>query len=223
MQDIVLAGNSLTAEVIYSLVNTDSRFRVVATVVDDEFKNQSRLSNIECVGLSELKSNFPPDKNSIIMAMGYHDLNRARQDMFSRLLAFNYKLEKYIHPEAKVFSEDRIGKGSVIFPGTILEPNSLVQNNTIIWSNVVIGHHSRVSSNCWIGAGSVVAGSASIGENCFLGVNTTVVDKVNVKEKCIIGAGTLISKDTMPNSVYLSRSGEKIRFSSDEYVKFSKL
>jgi len=217
---IVLAGNSITADILYSYLRTDSRYEVVGLTVDDEFLSQGNIDGLTCVGLSKLKDTFGPDEHHIIMAIGYNNLNRARESFFSRLKEMGYSIEAYIHPDARVYTEHAIGEGCVILPNAVVEPHVKVGANTMVWCNVTLAHHSSVEENCWIATGTVLSGQAKVSKNSFVGVNATVVNEVTVGDHNIVGAAALITKDTKPNTVHLARSAEPFRYSADDYVKF---
>lgn len=219
MKKILLAGNAITAEILFGLLRRDARYNVVGFTVDDEFVAQGTLSDCRTVGLSEAVSAFSPDTHRVIMAMGYDNLNRTRESMFGRLKAMGYGVETYIHPDARVYTDNPLGEGSVVLPGAVIEPNAHVGSNTMIWCNVTLAHHSSVGDHCWLAACTVVSGNARVLHNTFLGVNCTVVNGVTVGEFNIVGAAALISRDTKSHSVHLARSAEPFRVSSEDYAK----
>ncbi|WP_422909282.1 acetyltransferase [Pseudomonas sp. MAC6] len=219
MKKIFLAGNAITAEILSSYLSQDMRYEVVGFTTDDEFAAQGTVSGYRTVAFSKVQGVFSPDTHSVIMAMGYNDLNRARESMFVRLKALGYDVETYTHPDARIYTDHPVGEGSVVLPGAIIEPSACVGANCIVWSNVTLAHHCRVDDHCWVAAGAVVSGQAKVQRNTFLGVNCTVVNAVTVGEFNVIGAGAMISRDTKPHSVYLARSAEPFRYSSDDYVK----
>jgi len=220
MKKILLAGNAVTSEILCSYLRQDMRYQIVGVTVDDEFVAQSSVSDYPTVGLSEVLGVFSPETHSVIMAMGYNDLNRSRENMFARLKALGYAVETYTHPDAQVYTDKPIGEGSVVLPGAVIEPHARVGVNTMVWSNVTLAHHSTVEDHCWIAAGAVVSGQAKVLRNTFLGVNSTIVNAVTVEEFNIVGAGAMISRDTKPHSVHLARSAEPFRYSSEDYVKY---
>jgi sugar O-acyltransferase (sialic acid O-acetyltransferase NeuD family) len=219
MKKILLAGNAITAEILFAYLRRDARYEVKGFTVDDEFVGEGGLGDYRTVGLSEAISAFSPDTHRVIMAMGYNDLNRSRETMFGRLRVLGYGIETYIHPDARVYTDQPLGEGSVVLPGAVIEPHARVGANTMIWSNVTLAHHSSVDDHCWLAAGTVVSGQAEVLRNTFLGVNSTVVNAVTVGEFNIVGANALISRDTKPLSVHLARSAEPFRYSSEDYVK----
>ena len=220
MQKVILAGSAITAEILLAYLKQDARYEVVGFTVDDDYFVQGSLADSCTVALSEAVNAFSPNSHRVIMAMGYHDLNRAREAMFSRLKSMGYAVETYIHPDARVYTDAALGEGSVVLPGATIEPHAQVGANTMIWCNVTVAHHSSLDAHCWAATGTVISGQAKVLHNTFLGVGSTVVNAVTVGEFNVIGAGALISRDTKPYSVHLARSAEPFRYSSEDYVKY---
>jgi sugar O-acyltransferase (sialic acid O-acetyltransferase NeuD family) len=219
-KQIFLAGNAVTAEILYAYLRDDERYDVIGLTVDDEFLDKGSITGLKSVPLSQVTEIFSPENCKVIMAVGYNDLNRVRESLFNRLKQMGYEIETYVHPAAQVFTSAPIGEGSVILPSAVIEPFAQVGTNTMIWCNVSLAHHCIVSDNCWIAAGTVISGQAKVLRNSFVGVNATVVNDVTVEAYNIVGANALISKSTKSHAVNIARSAELFRYSSEEYVKF---
>lgn len=219
MKKVLLAGNGITAEILSVYLLKDPRYEIAGLVVGDEFVTLGGVSGYTTVGLSEVVKKFPPDTFQVIMAMGYNDLNRTREVMFNVLKGMGYILETLIHPDAYVYTQIPLGEGSVILPGAVIDPHVELGANTMVWSSVTVAHHSKVGAHCWLATGSVVSGRAKVLDNTFLGVNSTVVNEVTIGAFNIVGAAALITRDTKSHSVYLARSGEALRYSSEEYIR----
>lgn len=220
MKKVILAGNSITSEIIYNYLKLDKRYQVIGLTVDDEYLQAGRVGSLKQAPISQVDKIFPKDECSVIMAMGYSKINQNREKFFLHLKSRGYKMESYTHPDSLVFSHFDLGEGCVILPNSVIEPFVKIGANTMIWSNVTIAHHAEVAENCWLASGATISGMVKVKKNSFLGVNSTIVNNVTVGEYNIIGASTMISKNTKSNSVYLSRSGEKLRYGSSEYIKF---
>lgn len=220
MRKVILAGNAITAQILIGYLRQDTRYEIVGLTVDDEFADQNESPEFETIPLSQLVRKFDSHDHSIIMAMGYNDINRSRESMFYRLKETGYQIETYVHPEAHVYTQYALGEGAIILPSTVIEPHVRVGANSIIWANVTVGHHSIIDEHCWIASGAVIAGQAIVKRNTFIGVNATITNETVVNEYCIVGAGALITKDIKASSVHLARSGEELRYTSQDYVKF---
>jgi len=220
MQKIVIIGNSISADIMYAYLKKDERYHVVAFAVDREFIKEKNKFELPVVELNKLSTMYSTLEHKIILAVGYNKINKVRAEIFNRIRDMGYVMETYIHPKAQIYTDIKIGDGSVILGGSIIEPYATIGENSIIWANCVIGHHSKVGNNCWIASGTVVAGEATVGNNSFLGVNATVSNQVNVGAFNIVGGNTAIHRNTKDNEVYLSSHGEKHRFSATDYDQY---
>ena len=220
MKNLIIVGNSATANIIKGYLSNDPRYNIICAVVDEKYINTGIDLGIKCVGLTEIQKYYNPTDNYVLMAVGYGNLNKTRQSLFERLKSLGYMVVTYIHPDARIYSHHPIGEGSVVLPGAIIEPNAKIGANTMIWCNTTVAHNSTVSDHCWIASGAVIAGNSSVGHNTFIGVNATIVDRVNIAEYNIIGASAMISKCTKPNTVHLARSAEVFRYGADEYSQY---
>lgn len=221
MKNIILAGNAITADILNSYLSADDRYQVLGLTVDDEFIQRGGIQGLESIALSRIKERHDPKDCAVIMAMGYSDINRSRESMFHRLKEMGYHIETYVHPDAKIYTQQPLGDGCVILPSAVIEPHVRLGANSMIWANTTLAHHSSVAENCWVASGAVISGQAHVGRNAFIGVSSTIVNEVKIGEYCIIGAGALITKNTKASSVHLARSGEEHRFSSQDYVRFT--
>ncbi|PKO60595.1 MAG: hypothetical protein CVU24_12295 [Betaproteobacteria bacterium HGW-Betaproteobacteria-18] len=219
-QQIILAGNAITADILYAYLRNDARYEVLGLTVDDDFLSQGGVDGLTAVGLSHVSEVFSPQRCRVIMAAGYNDLNRVRESLFTRLKGMGYEIETYVHPDARVYTTTPLGEGSIVLPAAVIEPHACVGANTMVWCNVTLAHHSSVAENCWIAAGTVISGQAKVLRNSFVGVNATVVNDVTVGEYNIVGANALISRCTKSHAVNLARSAEPFRYSSEDYVKY---
>lgn len=220
MKKVILAGNAITADILLCYLAQDDQYQVLGLTVDDEFIHQGGIQGLDSIALSQLRNVYDPQDCAVIMAMGYNDINRSRESMFHRLKEIGYRIETYVHPDAKVYTQHPLGEGCVVLPSAVIEPHVRLGSNSMVWANTTLAHHSYVAENCWIASGAVISGQAEVKHNTFIGVNATIVNKVVVGEYSIIGAGALITRNTKASSVHLARSGEELRYSSQDYVKY---
>ncbi len=151
MKKIILAGNAVTAEILHAYLQDDHRYQVVGTTVDDPYVTTGTLEGVPSVGLSDLAARFPPGTVSVIMAMGYDDMNRVRESMFIRLKGMGYTIETYVHPHARVYTAVPLGEGAIVLPSAVVEPHVRVGANTMLWCNTTLAHHCQVDEPCLSG------------------------------------------------------------------------
>jgi sugar O-acyltransferase (sialic acid O-acetyltransferase NeuD family) len=219
-EQVILAGNAIAADILFSYLADDSRYHVVGLTVDDQFADQGGISDLQTVPISRLLQVHRAQDCVVIMAMGYSNLNRNRESMYLRLREMGYAIATYVHPDARVYTQQPLGEGCVVLPSAVIEPHVRVGENTTVWCNVTLAHHCCVAEHCWVASGAVISGQARIDRNSFIGVNATVVNEVIVGEYNIIGGGALVTKNTKASTVHLARSGEEHRFSSQDYDEY---
>ncbi|NNC98867.1 MAG: acetyltransferase [Gammaproteobacteria bacterium] len=224
MQKIILIGNAISADIIHAYLAEDNRYEVVAFSVDKSHIKENTKMGLPVIATELLAGSYSLSTHKVIMAVGYSNLNKVRQELFKRVKEMGFTAETYIHPDAKIYNGGvdggNIGEGSIIMPQTTLEVFTTIGENSVVWANCLIGHHSNIGDNCWLASGTVLAGETAVGDNTFLGVNVTISHQVKVAALNIIGSASAIHKDTRENEVYLSRQGEKHRFPATDYAQY---
>lgn len=219
--DVVIFGTGMVTQSIYSHVLHDEPFRVVAFCVDDAYGAESRFANLPVIPLSRIAEEYPPSQCSMLVAMGYHELNRVRADHYSRIKAMGYKLQNYISPRASLAPDAELGDNCIIMPHVSIQAGVCIGSNVIIYDNTTIAHHSTLEDNLWICAGVTVAGKSRIGANTFIGVGATLGHRVSVGAFNFIGAGALLTHSTAPKEVHIAPDTPKYRLDSDAFLRFT--
>lgn len=117
--------------------------------------------------------------------------------------------DAYVHPDAVVIGDVRIGAQSSIWPGAVLRADfgqiiigerTSIQDGSILhttqeWSTVigddcVVGHNAHlegctVENRCLVGSGSVVLNRAIIGAGSLVGAMALVPEGLHVPEDCL--------------------------------------
>lgn len=117
--------------------------------------------------------------------------------------------DAYVHPDAVVIGDVRIGAQSSIWPGAVLRADfgqiiigerTSIQDGSILhttqeWSTVigddcVVGHNAHlegctVENRCLVGSGSVVLNRAIIGSGSLVGAMALVPEGLHVPEDCL--------------------------------------
>lgn len=220
MKKIIIIGNTIAADIIYGLLNSDGRYEIVGFSVDKEYITETEKFGLEVISIDALKETYNATEHAVMLGIGYNNVNQTRAEIFNRIKSLGYSVETYIHPSAVINSEAKIGEGSIVMANSVVEPFSSIGENSMIWSNCTIAHHSTVGSHCWIASNSIISGQATVKDYVFIGVQCAIVNEVIVEELNIIGAGSLITKNTKPKDVYLTRSSEKHRFDAINYSKY---
>jgi phenylacetic acid degradation protein len=134
----------------------------------------------------------------------------------------------FVHPQAVVTGDVRIGKDCYIGPGAALRGD---------WGTIILENGCNVQENCTIhmfpgltvllkegshiGHGAIIHG-ATIGRNCLVGMNSVLMDHVQIGDESIVGALTFIKEGTIipPRSLVAGNPGKIIRAVSDEQLNW---
>tara|TARA_B100001287_G_scaffold106033_1_gene89225 strand:+ start:6303 stop:6971 length:669 start_codon:yes stop_codon:yes gene_type:complete len=220
MQKIIIIGNSIAADILYGYLNTDERYEVICFAADEKYIDKKIKFGLDVLKIESIKSKYNCEEHKVILGIGYSNVNKNREAIYKRIKNLGFIIETYIHPSAVVNENVTIGEGSMVLSNSVIEPYAKIGVNSFIWCNCTIAHHSNVQSHCWIASNTVLSGEAKIKDFSFIGVNCTIVNKITVDSLNIVGAGSLITKNTKPKEVYLTRNAEKHRFDSINYAKF---
>jgi sugar O-acyltransferase (sialic acid O-acetyltransferase NeuD family) len=218
---LLIYGTGKTATVLANYIEA-SGGSVVAFTTEAGYIDTDVFFGRPLIDFEIVAERFPSNEYEIIIAVGYHEMNRQRQRIFNECKAKGYRLATYVHPSVTYFNKNQISEGCVLLDHVTIQPGAHIGGNSFVWSNSVIAHDCKIESHCWIAAGTVVAGDAIVGENCFLGVNCTIAHNVVLGAETFVGANTLVSKNTDKNTTIISAAGEKIRLSSQQFIKFAK-
>lgn len=208
-RSVVIFGTGEFAEVADFYLTEDSEYDVQAFTVNKSYIESGTLRGRPVVPFESLEESHPPDKHSMLVAVGFSRVNRTRTEIVRRCKLRGYDLVSYISSKATTWSDLAVGENTFIFEDNVIQPFVTIGDNVIVWSGNHIGHHAIVEDNCFISSHVVVSGGVVIGEGCFLGVNATIRDHITIAPYTVVGAGAVIMSDTQAEDVYVAPKGVK--------------
>lgn len=221
MQKLIIYGAGKIAKILYHyLKNT---FEVCAFTVDRNFIDEDVIFDLAVVPFESICETYPPSEYKMIVAVGYHEMNKLREEKYHEAKAKGYDFISYVDDHVKKFDGVAIGENCVVLDNATIQPFAQIGNNTTIWSNVTIAHGAKIGDNCWIASGTVVAGDAVVQSNCFIGINASVGHNVTIGSANYIGANAQVCKNTDPDDVYISEQATKFRIKSDQFMQFAQV
>jgi sugar O-acyltransferase (sialic acid O-acetyltransferase NeuD family) len=224
VSDVVIFGAGKVADVVYHHLRGSDEHRVVAFTCDAEHVPASgHVREQPVVPFEEVAGRYPPDRFSMIVAIGYHDLNALRRRKYDEAKAKGYRLISYVSPKACVGDWLHMGDNCIVLDDAVVEPGTRLGNNVVIWSKVLVGHHTVVEDDVWVAGGATFGGSARIGEGTFVGLDCIVGHEVEIGERSFLGAGAIVLKCCDAKSVFIAPSTERFRLDSERFLKISKL
>lgn len=224
MEKIIIFGVSKISHVMYTAIKDDieTNLQVCGFCVDEQYYNEKELFGLPVVKFEEVERIFNPNEYKMLVAIGYHKMNRVREEKCAEAKAKGYKLVSYISSNADVASTATVGENCMILAHSDVESNVRIGNNVCVWHNSVVAHDSSVDDNCWITSGTVIGGNSTIGKNCFFGINSTIGHNLKMGDNNFIGAGAIVTKSTDDNSVFVLSDTPKYRLDTDQFMRLFK-
>lgn len=200
MKKILVLGAGSYARTVTFYATRVMDWLIEAYVADNEFISQESFMGKPLIAFEKVESVYPPEEFSMLMAIGYRNMNERRKQKFLQAKKKKYYFENLIHPTA-ILNNTVLSEGNVILENVIIEPNSKIGSNCVFWSGAFVAHDCIIASHNFLSAFSLVAGFSVIEEGCFMGVHTTVRDGITIAHHTLIGAGAYVSKPTNPYDV----------------------
>jgi len=214
MKKIIIFGLGDISQIAHLYLSAEKKYKVVAFSVDNDFLNENEFEGLPVVSFENIEETYPPSEFKFFIPLGYTKVNKLREKKFLAAKEKGYRFISYIHPNATIAKNVKIGDNCFIFEDNTLQPFVTIGDNCILWSGNHIGHHSTIKDNCFIASHVVISGGCKIEKNTFIGVNATLRDHITIGKSNIIGAGALILSDTENDSVYVEKMTEKSKVPS---------
>src|SRR5262245_36888329 len=102
MRKIVIFGIGKIAEVVLAYIGSDPELTIAGFTCDHAFMKGHEFCGLPLVAFEDVEKNFPPDQFAMMVAIGYHDLNRVRASRFEQAQKKGYRLASWISPRAHI-------------------------------------------------------------------------------------------------------------------------
>lgn len=217
-QKVVLFGTGRGADVALRFLKADSPHEVVGFAVDAAHRKAETHSGLPLVDFEQVERHFPPDDFSMLILLGYQQMNRLRQAKFEAAKAKGYTLASYV--SSAIFQPEPIRHGENCF---ILDNQSIsldvtIGDNVVMWSSNHIGDLSTIEDHAWVASHVTVAANVSIGQRAFLGIGATVTNGARIGDEAFVGADVLVTGDIAAKSVHVAGQG-KLEFEALPFMR----
>lgn len=219
MKELVIFGTGKISDCVSYYFEREGDYRIAAYCCDRSFLEEETFNGRPVVAFENIEENYPPERFSLFIALGYHGLNGLRKMKCSEGGAKGYTLASYVSPY--VYGDFTIGANSLLLDGAVVQPKAKIGNNVFVWGGAMIGHHAAIQDHCWVTGSANVGGLSTIGEECFLGLNATIGHGVEVGVRCLIGANTLITKPVASESVIVTSDTVTHRLKVDQFLRLT--
>jgi len=183
---IIIVGAGGHAKVVISTA-IECGINVSLIIDDDPLKWGKKIYGIMIDGPI---SKFANINYKAVMAIGD---NRTRKNIVGILNEFQWVT--LIHPRAFSHTSSIIGKGTVVFAGSIIQPDVNIGEHCIINTGATVDHDCKIEDFVHIAPGVNIAGGVIIGEGVFMGIGSKVVIGKYIGKWGTVGAGSVVLND----------------------------
>lgn len=110
--------------------------------------------------------------------------------------------DAFVHPEATVIGQVRLGRGATVWPGAVLRGDygeitvgarTSIQDGTVIHATET--HPTRIGAECVVGHNAHLEGCV-VEDGCLIGSGSVVLQDVTVRSGALVGAGAVVPAGT---------------------------
>jgi sugar O-acyltransferase (sialic acid O-acetyltransferase NeuD family) len=223
MTDIIVFGIGKITDVVVSLLETQSSLTIKGFTCDRTHLTSTESHGRRVVPFDEVEAAFPPQTHRMLVAVGYHELNKIREERCRQAVAKGYELVSWISPAAHVPASCTFGANCVVMPGAALQPYARLGDGVFVWHNAVVGHHATIGDHCWIASNCTISSATSLGARCFVGVNAAIGHNLTVGADSLIGAGAVVTRSTEQGGVYIMADTPRYRLDSRRFLRIAQM
>lgn len=191
MASYIIFGNTHFAERIYKHIYQEGVHNVIAFTQESRFMQQKELCGLSVVPFEDLRSTIKEDF-SIIIAIGYSNMNKVRSSIYDLVKSHEFAVGSYVSSNSSVYSE--VSEGTLVFPGTMIGTDVKMGKCNVFEPCVLMGHDNNIGDFNFFAGGSTFGGYVNIGSNCFVGMNATLKNEISIADYTLVGQSSNVLK-----------------------------
>lgn len=207
----ILGGGELGRQVAhYSVLN--GAYEVIG-FLDDTIERGIIVDGKPVLGkINELEKLFSQSVfDEVFIGIGYDHFD-FKALLYERITQQKIPLATIISPQVYIDPTSKIGKGVILYPGSLVEKDAVVEDNAVINVHCTIAHNAFVGRHSFIAGGAVLAGYAKVGASCFIGVNSVINDHISVCDDVTVGSLTVVGKNIKTPGIYFNDNRRLFKF-----------
>ena len=197
----IFGGGSSAINLIEIINKLNLKFDEILIVDDDKFKRN--IKKIYGINVIKSSSIIKDVLNFGVCSIAQPKLREKINHEIKK--TFKLKTLSLIHPDTKISSNVKIGKGVVIFSGVRINHNSKIGDGCLINFNVDIGHDVKIGSNSSILTNVLILGNVRVGNQVLIGAGSKVLNQIKIGNNTKIAFATNVTKNIASNRTVKQR------------------
>tara|TARA_Y100000817_G_C16738198_1_gene491173 strand:- start:135 stop:821 length:687 start_codon:yes stop_codon:yes gene_type:complete len=218
IKNVFFWGAKYKAGIVYDLINNNkitknTKNLSLKYIFDPNLEKPSFSSKALFTNKKEKLNDFLKKSEFFVTCIG-SEYGEARYLISKELEKKKLKPLEIISKNAYIDNKKLIGKGSQLFPGSVIHYKAKIGDYCILNTCSILEHDCEIGNGVHLMPGSVVGGNVRIGNFVTVGLNATIMPKVNIGDGAFIGAGAVVTKDVGRNEIVIGNPAKFLKLSN---------
>lgn len=209
-RSIILIGGGGHCKSLIDVIEEEGSYKIVGILDDAIDLLGTKICGYPILGGDELIKELSLKGYSFLISVGQINEGKIRERIFNYCLDLGCNLPNIISPHAYVSKNVKMGKGNVVFHGSIINSETVIGNNNIFNNKSLIEHEVQIGNHNHVSTNSAVNGQVVIGDNNFLGSGSIVINNLVLGNHLILGAGSVLVDSILDSGTYVGIPAKKI-------------
>ncbi len=209
MKQLIIIGAGGMGRTMYDLaresIGYGSEFKIKG-FIDDNLNALEDFQNYPPM-LGSIAEYIPASDEVFVCSIGGH----SRKLCIERLLSKGGVFISLIHSTARIGTNVRLGKGTLVGSYTTIAADAELGDFNFIQSLTIIGHDCKIGSWNRIDSQVMMVGGTTMGDNNMIHTGAMVNHNVHIGSDCTIGACSFVSMDVASGSTLFSSPARRLK------------
>lgn len=178
----------------------------IAGFIDDNPEALDGFKNYPPV-LGTISGYEPKADDVFVCSIGGH----SRRQCIEKLLAKGADFIPLIHRTARIGSNVRMGKGTLVGAFTTIAADAELGDYNFIQSLTIIGHDVKIGSWNRIDSQVMMVGATTVGDNNMIHTGAMINHNVHIGDNCTIGASSFVIMDVESGSTLFASPARRLK------------
>jgi sugar O-acyltransferase (sialic acid O-acetyltransferase NeuD family) len=207
MRDLIIIGAGDVGGFIAYHFAESTQYRIVGFLDEERKKWGKSYKNFPIFG----DWTYLKNSNEFAVAIGIANPIDKRKMWENIKDITGLEFPNLIHTNSWIGENVSLGKGVIIYPGTMINYETKIGDFVTINMNCAIGHNCNIESFGTISPGVNLGGFTHLGKSCFIGIGANTIQSTEIGSQCTIGGGSMIIKDVPDGCTVVGNPGKIIK------------